>query len=51
MQRRQFLAAATILIPGVWTVAESKENTMSKALKPKSEWKALLPPASFKVLF
>ena len=51
MRRRHFLAATATLLSGVWLNTESKEITMTTKLKTKSEWKALLPPASFHVLF
>ena len=51
MQRRTFMTFSTTLCSGAWLTAISKENTMTQPVKPKSEWKDLLPPASFNVLF
>ena len=51
MKRRMFLATAVALLPVVWSNTHAKDHRMSKLVKPKSEWKVLLPPASFNVLF
>jgi peptide-methionine (R)-S-oxide reductase len=49
MNRRQLLAC----IPGLWLgmSALAKENRVTELKKPKAEWKSLLPPMSYSVLF
>ncbi|MSQ58575.1 MAG: peptide-methionine (R)-S-oxide reductase [Betaproteobacteria bacterium] len=51
MNRRQLLVS----IPGLWLCAvlpaTAKENRVTPLQKPKSEWKTLLPPTSYNVLF
>lgn len=49
MNRRQLLASIPCLFVGLPALA--KEKTVSPLNKPKSEWKALLPPMSYNVLF
>jgi peptide-methionine (R)-S-oxide reductase len=49
MKRRQLLAGITCLFfaPKVF----AKEGKVKPLMKPKSEWKSLLPPMSYNVLF
>jgi peptide-methionine (R)-S-oxide reductase len=49
MNRRQLLASIPALLVGL--PAWAKENRMDRLLKPKSEWKTLLPAMSYRVLF
>ncbi|MFN0040456.1 MAG: peptide-methionine (R)-S-oxide reductase MsrB [Burkholderiales bacterium] len=49
MNRRQLLASIPCLFIGLPALA--KEKTVTPLKKPKSEWKALLPPMSYDVLF
>ena len=49
MNRRQLLASIPCLFIGLPLLA--KESTVKPLMKPKSEWKKLLPVASYNVLF
>ena len=52
MNRRQLLIGASSLLASGLVLASAKENAMEFPLKKsKAEWKALLPPASYLVLF
>jgi len=49
MNRRQLLASIPALLVGLLALA--KENRVDPLVKPKSEWKTLLPAMSYRVLF
>ena len=49
MNRRQLLASIPVLLFGL--PAPAKENRVEPLVKPKSEWKTLLPAMSYRVLF
>ena len=49
MNRRQLLVSISGLLVGLPALA--KENRVYPLMKPKSEWKTLLPPMSYSVLF
>ncbi|MEQ1880830.1 MAG: peptide-methionine (R)-S-oxide reductase MsrB [Burkholderiales bacterium] len=49
MNRRQVLAGISCLFFGLPVFA--KEGKVKPLMKPKSEWKSLLPPMSYNVLF
>ena len=49
MNRRQVLASIPVLLFGLPALA--KENRVEPLVKPKSEWKTLLPAMSYNVLF
>lgn len=52
MNRRQLLTGASGLLASSLLPVFAKENaTMSTATKSKTDWKSLLPPASYRVLF
>jgi peptide-methionine (R)-S-oxide reductase len=59
MKRREFLKAAGIFAAVGGTLAETKgawsmnptDETIEKLEKPKKEWKAILPPDAYAVLF
>jgi peptide-methionine (R)-S-oxide reductase len=49
MNRRQLLASIPALLAGLPGLA--RENRVDPLVKPKSEWKTLLPAMSYRVLF
>lgn len=51
MRRRLFLSSLTGVIAGSLFPAIGKENAVVPAVKPDREWKALLSPQSYRVLF
>ncbi|WP_019142552.1 peptide-methionine (R)-S-oxide reductase MsrB [Noviherbaspirillum massiliense] len=52
MNRRRFLTSLSGMLAYSWLPAIAKEgNVVTPLAKPKSEWKALLPANSYRVLF
>lgn len=51
MQRRLFLSGLTGLIAGSLLPAGAKETTVASLSKPHDEWKKLLPPERYHILF